>query len=365
MSGFRYVLTTEDRGKPLKAIVREQFAFSSRLLSKLRREGLIRVNGEVVPNWVGLEPGDIVTADMPEEKSEFPPEDIPLDIVYEDEYLLVINKQPGIVVHPTKGNPCHTLLNGVMYKILKDAEDEKGNIREEMIYKIRIVNRLDMNTSGLVVIAKNPHVQADLVKQMHSSMVKKYIAINEGIIQDDCGIITLPLGKPDENEIERWVVPPEEGGQNSVTQYMVLERYKCPHAMVYGSEAAGGPIEEKLIDGYTLTELKLETGRTHQIRIHMSALGHPVVGDHLYCHGDPFLYREVYGDPRPPLTGEKGPRMETNPEVVSDIMDRQALHAASLDFIHPVSGEHMHLEADLPEDMKTALKRISEPSGGN
>ena len=135
--------------------------------------------------------------------------------------------------------------------------------------------------------------------------------------------------------------------------------------MVYGSEAAGGPIEEKIIDGYSLVELILDTGRTHQIRIHLAALGHPVVGDHLYCHGDPFLYREVYGDPRPPLTGEKGPRMDTNPEVVSEIMGRQALHAFSLDFIHPVTGKEMHLEADLPDDMKNALKRISEPSGGN
>ena len=117
--------------------------------------------------------------------------------------------------------------------------------------------------------------------------------------------------------------------------------------------------------GYSLVELILDTGRTHQIRIHLAALGHPVVGDHLYCHGDPFLYREVYGDPRPPLTGEKGPRMDTNPEVVSEIMGRQALHAFSLDFIHPVTGKEMHLEADLPDDMKNALKRISEPSGGN
>ena len=365
MPGFRYVLTNEDSGKPLKAIVKEQFAFSSRLMSKLRRAGLIKVNGENTANWIGLKPGDVVTVDMPEERSEFPPEDIPVDVIYEDEYILVVNKQPGIVVHPTKGNPCHTLLNGVMKKILDDAKDEDGNIDEAKIYKIRLVNRLDMNTSGLLIIAKNPYVQADLVKQMSSSMVKKYIALNEGIICEDSGIIDLPLGRPDENEVERWVVPVEEGGQDSLTQYRVLKRYSCPHSMVYGSEAAGGVIEEKLIDGYTLTELKLETGRTHQIRIHTAAMGHPVVGDHLYCHGDPFEYRRVYGDPRPPLTGEKGPRMETNPEVVSWIMERQALHAFSLDFIHPISGEEMHFEADLPNDFKNALKLISEPSGGS
>ena len=365
MSKFEYTLTTEDSNKPLKAIVKEQFAFSSRLMTKLRKAGSIRVNGELVPSWIGLRPGDLITIDLPEERSEFPPEEMPLDVVYEDEHLLVINKQPGIVVHPTKGNPCHTLLNGLMFKILKEAEDEDGEPDPEKIYKIRLVNRLDMNTSGLIVVAKNAYVQADLVKQMHSDMKKKYIAISEGIIKDDQGLVELPLGRPDENEVERWVVPLEEGGQESVTIYKVLKRYDCPHSMVYGSEAQGGPIEEKIIDGYSLVELILETGRTHQIRIHLAALGHPVVGDHLYCHGDPFLYREVYGDPRPPLTGEKGPRMETNPEVVSDIMARQALHAYSLDFIHPVTGEKMHLEADIPTDMKTALERISEPSGGS
>ena len=365
MSRFEYTLTTEDRDKPLKAIVKEQFAFSSRLMSRLRRAGAVKVNGEAVPNWIGLKPGDVVTVDMPEERSEFPPEDIPLDVVYEDEYLLVVNKQAGLVVHPTKGNPSHTLLNGLMHKILKEAEDEEGNTDWSKVYKIRIVNRLDMNTSGLVVIAKNPYVQADLVKQMKSTMVKKYRALLEGIMTDGEGIVDLPLGRPDENEIERWVLPVEEGGQESITHFKTLERYAHPHSMTYGSAAAGGIIEEKLIDGYTLAELRLETGRTHQIRIHMATLGHPVVGDHLYCHGDPYKYREDYGDPRPPLTGEKGPRMDTNPEVVSEIIGRQALHAYSLDFRHPVSGEEMHIEADLPDDIKTALNRISEPSGGN
>ena len=365
MSRFEYKLKTEDSNKPLKAIVKEQFAFSSRLMSRLRRAGAIKVNGEAVPNWIGLKPGDVVTVDMPEERSEFPPEEMPLDVVYEDEHLLVINKQPGIVVHPTKGNPCHSLLNGLMYKILQEAADEEGNTDPDKVYKIRLVNRLDMNTSGLIVVAKNPYVQADLVKQMHSTMVKKYVALAEGIIKDNMGLINLPLGRPDENEVERWVVALEKGGQESLTRYKVLKRYDCPHSMVFGSEAAGGPIEEKIIDEYSLVELILDTGRTHQIRIHLAALGHPVVGDHLYCHGDPFLYREVYGDPRPPLTGEKGPRMDTNPEVVSEIMGRQALHAFSLDFIHPVTGKEMHLEADLPDDMKNALERISEPSGGN
>ena len=350
MTDFSYTLKTEDEGKSLKAIVKEQFAFSSRLKSKLRRSGLIRVNGEDVPNWIGLKKGDVVTVSMPMEKSEYPAEDIPLDMVYEDEHILILNKQPGIVVHPTRGNPCHTLLNGIIKKIEDDGPDKA--------YKPRLVNRLDMNTSGLLVIAKNPHVQADLVKQMKTSMEKRYLAILEGIIHEDELVIDLPLGKPDEDEVERWVVPEEEGGQKSVTHLQLRGRFSYPHSMKYGSEKAAGPIEEKTIDGYSFAELKLETGRTHQIRIHTAYLGHPVVGDHLYCHGDPFEYRRVYGDPRPPLTGEKGPRGETNPEVVSEIIGRQALHAFSLDFIHPITSENMHFEADLPKDMKDALKLI-------
>ena len=346
-TGFSYMVKTEDEGKPVKAIVKEQFAFSSRLMTKLRRGERILLNGEAAAGWIPVKPGDVIEVLMPEERSEFPPEDIPIDVVFEDDYLMVVNKQPGIVVHPTKGNPAHTLLNGVMQKILDSGES----------YKIRLVNRLDMNTSGLIIIAKNPHVQADLVKQMKTTMKKRYIAILEGIIEDDSGTVDLPLGKPDENEVERWVVPLKEGGQESVTRYRVLERIECPHTMTYGSVEAGGPIEEKMIDGYTLTELELETGRTHQIRIHMASIGHPVTGDHLYCHGDPFEYRRVYGDPRPPLTGEKGPRMETNPEVISDIIDRQALHAYCLEFIHPVTGEKMLLKAELPDDMKEALDK--------
>ena len=352
---FRYIVKTEDSGKALKTILKEQFAFSSRLMTKLRRNESIKINGWTASGWMPVKAGDVIEIAMPEERSEFPPEEMPIDVVYEDEHILVVNKAPGIVVHPTKGNPCHTLLNGITYKMLKEAEE--GGPEP---YKLRLVNRLDMNTSGLVVIAKNPYVQADLVKQMKSTMVKRYVALLEGMLIPAEGTCDQPLGKPDENEVERWVVPLDQGGQESVTHFKVLDRFFKPHEMTYGSEAAGGPIEQKIIDGYTLAELKLDTGRTHQIRIHMAYMGHPVVGDHLYCHGDPFEYRRVYGDPRPPLTGEKGPRMETNPEILSDIIDRQALHAASLEFIHPVTGEVIKLKAELPDDMKRAIDLIKD-----
>ena len=379
MSEFKYTVKTEDSGKPLKAIVKEQFAFSSRLMTKLRKGRLITVNGEDMPSWIPLNEGDVVRVEMPEERSEFPPENIPIDVVYEDDHILVINKQPGLVVHPTKGKPCHTLLNGLMYKILCEAgaiptEDDGKNsasdasVDDSKIYKIRLVNRLDMNTSGLMIVAKDAFCQNDLVKQMKSdSMSKHYLAILEGVIDEDEGTVDLPLGIPDENEVERWILSEEKGGQPSVTHFKVVERISCPHKILYGcpeTAAKGYPMEEKTIDGYTLTELRLETGRTHQIRVHMADSGHPVVGDHLYCHGDPFEYRKVYGDPRPPLTGEKGPRGDTNPEVVSEIIGRQALHAYCLEFIHPITGENMHLEADLPDDMKAAIQKAKESASG-
>ena len=391
MSEFTYKVTTEDEGKALKAIVKEQFAFSSRLMTKLRKGKLITVNGEDFPSWIPLKAGDIIKVDMPEERSEFPPENIPIDVVYEDEYILVVNKQPGLVVHPTKGKPNHTLLNGLMYKILSEAgelEAEETGAGESAagkpaanadvsqpaegsdaparppVYKIRLVNRLDMNTSGLMIVAKDAYCQNDLVHQMKTdSMEKRYLAIVEGILKDDCGSLITPIGIPDENEVERWLLPEDDGGQLSVTHFEVKERIASPHSMVFGTAETAGkgfPYEEKIIDGYTLVELRLETGRTHQIRVHMASMGHPVVGDHLYCHGDPFEYRRVYGDPRPPLTGEKGPRGDTNPEVVSEIIGRQALHAYCLEFRHPITEEKIHLETGLPDDMKAAILKAKE-----
>ena len=327
MAEFTYKVKESDEELSIKELLSRNFGFSSRFMTRLKQNRLIFLNGESMPGWILPKPGDIITVRTPEETSDFPPEDIPIHVIYEDNDLLVINKQPGVVVHPTKGKPCHTIANGVMKKMLDDGES----------YKIRFVNRLDMNTSGLLIVAKNSYAQDHLTKQMKSDHIqKKYKAIVSGVITEDSGTIDLPLGRPDPNEVERWVVPEEDGGYPSVTHFKVLERFKKN----------------------TLVELQLETGRTHQIRIHLAYIGHPIEGDHLYCHGDPFEYRRIHGDPRPPLDGTPGPRMETNPEIVSDIIDRQALHAFSLTFIHPVTGEQLHLEAPLPVDMERALRSI-------
>ncbi len=348
MASLSYKAQVQDRGKQLKTVVKEQFSISSRLMTRLRSEERILVNGASMPGWITIVEGDLVEVQLPRERSEFEPEDIPLDIVYEDQWMMVINKQPGIVAHPTKGNYSHTLLNGITYRMLEDAARPDGSLDEEKLFKVRLTNRLDMNTSGLVIVAKHSYVQDHLVRQMQQGkLVKHYRALLEGIVEEDEGRVDLPIGLPDENFPERWVLDLEQGGYPSVTEFKVIKRYQHPHFMAFGRENP----EMRPIDGYTLMDLRLLTGRTHQIRVHMSQMGHPVVGDHLYCHGDPFKYREEFGTP------EKG---ETNPEVVSELIGRQALHAASLKFTHPVTGEEMFIEAELPGDMKEALARISD-----
>ena len=330
MSEFQYTVTKEDEnnGLSVKELVRSHFTFSSRLMTKLKQNHLVFLNGKDVQWWISPCEDDLITISLPEEKSDFPPEDIPISVVYEDSDLLVINKQPGVVVHPTKGKPCHTIANGLMQKMLDDGEN----------YKIRFVNRLDMNTSGLLIVAKNSHAQDNLTKQMNTGnrgLHKKYKAIVVGEMPNDCGTIDLPLGRPDENEVERWVLPVEQGGYPSVTHYRVLDRFK----------------------GHSLVELELETGRTHQIRVHLSYIGYPILGDHLYCNGDPFEYRRLHGDPRDdenydPELGQGGK------EIVSELIDRQALHAYSLTLRHPVSGKLLQLEDPLPEDMQAVIQNL-------
>lgn len=298
MTRFRYIVQTSDEEgkKAVRDLIYTNFNISSRLKKKIKRESLVFVNGMAVKNHHLPKAGDILTIGLPEESSYFPPEDIPLSILYEDEDLLILNKQPGVVVHPTNGNPCHTLANGIM-KYMLDTDQQ---------FKIRFVNRLDMGTSGVVVVGKNSHAQDNMTKQMQKGTVEKtYLAILQGIFKDKTGVVDLPIGRPDPERLQRAVMT--EGGSPSVTRFKVLEEL-------------GG--------AYSLVQLQLETGRTHQIRVHMAHLGHPVLGDHLYG--------------------------EERPELIS----RQALHSSSLAFHHPVTGEFIKITAPLPSDMKEALERL-------
>lgn len=293
MTEFIHKVTAEDDGMEVREIIRQYFDFSSRLRNKIKREKLVTLNDTETPGWIRTKPGDVVKITLPDEKSSFEPEDIPVYPVYEDNDILIINKQPGIIVHPTKGYPSGTVANALMHYMEDTGQS----------FKIRFVNRLDMDTSGLLVIAKNAYCQNHYTSQMKSNTVeKRYISIVKGIVESDRGIIDLPIGRPDPDNVARGVM---EGGAPSVTYYTVLERF-------YGK-------------GYTLVELLLETGRTHQIRVHMSHIGHPVLGDWLYGG------------------------------VNEDLIGRQALHAAKLSFTHPITGKRMTLEAPVPDDMQNAI----------
>ncbi len=297
MTKFKYIVTKEDDGLPIKKLIRTKFTFSSRLMTKLKMQNLIFLNGEPTAGWIIPNPGDIITVKLPEEKSDFPAEDIPISPVYEDDDLLILNKQPGVTVHPTKGHPVHTLANGLM-KYMEDTNQA---------FKIRFINRLDMDTSGLLAVAKNSHAQDDFTKQMQANQTKKcYLAIVNGIVKDDDFTINLPIGRPDPEEVRRGVM---DDGYPSITHVHTIERYAKDN-------------------GYTLVELLLETGRTHQIRVHMSHIGHPLVGDELYGGNNP------------------------------NLLNRQALHAYKLSFRHPVSSEPIVVTAPLPQDIKDVIEKI-------
>ncbi|MBQ9708728.1 MAG: RluA family pseudouridine synthase [Firmicutes bacterium] len=293
MADFIYHVTTEDEGREVREIMRDNFTFSARLRNRIKRNKLVRRNGEMTEGWHKVAAGDVIEIVLPEERSNFEPENIPLFPVYEDGDILLLNKQPGLVVHPTKGNPTGTVANALMYRMEETGEH----------FKVRFVNRLDRDTSGILIVAKNAFSQNEITKQMKADETeKRYVAIVEGIMEEDMGTIDAPIGRPDPDDVRRGVM---EGGHPSVTHYKVIDRF--------------------IESGFTYVELRLETGRTHQIRVHMSHLGHPVLSDHLY------------GTERPA------------------IIERQALHASSLSFHHPATGERLTITAPIPEDMKKAL----------
>lgn len=294
---FEHEVKKDDEGLLIKGLLKRERGVSTRLMRRMRYgDGGIFMNGKPAKLIDPVNVGDLVQVQFPIEKSDFEPENIPIDVVYEDESILAVNKQPGFVVHPTKGHPNHTLANGIM-KYMLDKGDN---------YKIRFINRLDMNTSGLVLIGKNPHSQNHFTNQAKRGEIKKiYTALVCGIIEEDSGVIDLPIGKEHEEGVKRIV---REDGSESITEYKVLNRFD---------------------KGYSLVELNLITGRTHQIRVHMSHIGHPVVGDELYGGAKPWL------------------------------IDRQTLHASKLSFAHPITGKKILLEADLPEDISEVIKKLN------
>ena len=296
MREFKFVVEKEDEGIGLRKLLKKRLGFSSRLLTKLNSTKQVYLNGNVLRGYMKPKAGDIIKAVLPEERSNFPEADIPINVIYEDDDLLIINKQAKITVHPTRLHQDETIANGLMKYMRENSKS----------FKIRFVNRLDMDTSGLLIVGKNSNAQDKIIHQMHKGDVEKtYITLVNGIVSDDEFTVNLPIGRPDSDSPLRSVM--EVYGKPSITHVKVLERFSS---------------------GFTLLKVRLETGRTHQIRVHLTHLGHPLCGDTLY------------GDHCP------------------EIIDRQALHAYNLSFKHPTIDKKMEFEAPLPEDFLKAIEII-------
>ncbi len=265
-------------------------------------DGCVLVNGKQSNKKAIVKTGDEVSVELPEPKVlNVEAEDIPLDIVYEDEHLLVVNKPKGMVVHPAAGNYNGTLVNA----LLKHCGDSLSGING--VIRPGIVHRIDKDTSGLLIVAKNDVAHRCLAEQIKEhSFTRVYNTVVVGNIKDDSGTIDAPIGRHPKDRKKQAVT--DKNSKNAVTHYEVIERF----------------------NGFTLLKVKLETGRTHQIRVHMSYRGNPVAGDVVY--GNP---KKTYG------------------------LNGQCLHAAVIGFVHPVSGEYLEFESELPDYFKDFLRRIS------
>lgn len=282
--------------------------------------GYVRVNGTVVKANYKVKPGDTITIVLPYQRRGFEvkPENIPLDIVYEDDDLLIVNKPAGLVVHPGYGHFSGTLVNALAYHLGlsqgPDAEDERMGI---------LVHRIDMNTSGLLVVAKNDFAQLKLAKQFFDHTIdRKYIAVVWGNLADDKGTIVGNIGRDPNDRLRFKVYPDGDAGKHAVTHYRVIERM-----------------------GYvTVVECILETGRTHQIRVHMNHIGHPLFNDDRYG-GDRVLKGTLYS------------KYKQFIDNCFKIMPRHALHAKTLGFTHPRTGKHIFVESELPQDMVALIEK--------
>ncbi|MCS7459286.1 RluA family pseudouridine synthase [Paenibacillus doosanensis] len=300
---MEWIAGSEDRGERIDKFITESLEeeTSRTQVQQWIKEGHLKVNGGPVKANYKLAEGDRLALVIPEpEELNLTPENIPLDVVYEDSDVIVVNKPRGLVVHPAPGHYSGTLVNALLHHC-RDLSGINGVMRPG------IVHRIDKDTSGLLMAAKNDLAHVSLAEQLKEHSVnRKYIAVVHGNVAHDHGTIDAPIGR-DPHDRKLYTVT-EKNSKHAVTHFVVLERF----------------------GDYTLVELKLETGRTHQIRVHMKFIGHPLAGD------------PAYGPSR-----SKGVAMEG-----------QALHAAVLGFVHPRTGQELQFEAGLPEDMQHLLHAL-------
>lgn len=289
---LEYKIEENDNYVNLKDLLKNYFQISDRLLIKLKHNQKIFVNNTKAYVDMPLNLGDIISIyiDFIEDNSNIVPTYMPLDIVYEDDAFLVVNKSSGVPVHPSMEHFKDSLSNGIKYYF------DKIGLKK----KIRPVNRLDKDTSGLVIFAKNEYIQECLVKQMQAKeFIKEYIAICAGNLEKHSGIINAPIARKENSIIERCIA---ESGASAITHYEVIKNY----------------------NNYSVVKCILQTGRTHQIRVHMAHIGHPLLGDTLY------------GLPSP-------------------LINRQALHAYIITFIHPITKQKLEFTAKIPADLFNLL----------
>lgn len=277
------------------------------------RQGAVKVNGKIAKQSLKLSPGDIIDFAPPEPPGkDIPPEDIPLDIIYEDKELIILNKQPDMIVHPARGNTHGTLVNALAF-YSNELSTGLGEFRPG------IVHRLDRNTTGVMVVTKNDEAQWRIARQFENRQINKtYLAIVHGTPELTADRINAPLGVHPRFR-EKYAVRPESGKQ-AVTFYEVLESFR----------------------GFSLLKMTPKTGRTHQIRVHLLYIKHPIVCDDMY--GGKLVYHWQLAD--------------TEPEMQEPILSRVALHAFSLEFTHPATNKMMKFEAPLPEDMQKLLDEL-------
>ena len=298
-----YIVSQEEKGKRLDAYISSANTDITRTSAqRLIEDGNILVNGKNVKVSYKIQENDKISVKIPKPKQiELKAQDIPIEIIYEDSDIIVVNKPKGMVVHPANGNPDGTLVNAIM-AICKDSlSGIGGEIRPG------IVHRIDKDTSGLLIVAKNDNAHVKMSEQIKNHEVKKtYIALVRGVFKENEATIDMPIGR---STSDRKKMAVNKNGKNAITHIKVLKRF----------------------DKYTLLQVNIETGRTHQIRVHLSHIGYPIVGDYTYSNG------------------------KNEFDVIG-----QCLHAQKLEFKHPITQKDMCLEAELPQYFKDILDKLKD-----
>ncbi len=297
---------SEEKNRLDSYIASKDLELSRSMIKKLLEDGKITVNGEITKASYKVQLNDKIEIDIEKPKEvKLEAQEIPLDVIYEDNDILVVNKQKGLVVHPGNGNLDGTLANAVMAHCKDSLSGIGGELRPG------IVHRLDKDTSGLLIIAKNDKAHIKMSEQIKDRKVKKtYIALVRGIISENEATINMPIGRSTKDRKKMAVT---KNGKEAITHFKVLNRFTTNKA------------------SYTLLEVKIDTGRTHQIRVHMAEIGHPVIGDTVYSNG-----KNEFG-------------------VVG-----QCLHAKKLEFTHPITEKEMNLEAPLPEYFEKIIEELEK-----